>query len=194
MRLEAAPTTAAIREAAEYIVGKFGKGAAGETVEQVTGNAAKLVAKHGDEALVFLRRSGHAGYVANGLTELLAQRGADGADLAGLAARLIGRQLQRRAREILGVGADGLGAAGFGAFLEAMATGEGTHATTTSDGPQVVVTWPAPRLLRAAEGDAGAIFAVWSGLWEGCLSTHDRLLTLDATRTADVVRLRIAPR
>jgi hypothetical protein len=146
------------------------------------------------ERLVKANRNYAMDYVANGLTELLAQRGADGADLAGLAARLIGRQLQRRTREILGVGADGLGAAGFGAFLEAMATGEGTHATTTSDGPQVVVTWPAPRLLRAAEGDAGAIFAVWSGLWEGCLSTHDRLLTLDATRTADVVRLRIAPR
>jgi hypothetical protein len=66
--------------------------------------------------------------------------------------------------------------------------------TTTKISFSRAISSPAPRLLRAAEGDAGALFAVWSGLWEGCLSTHDRLLTLDATRTADVVRLRIAPR
>ena len=54
----------AIREASEFIVGKFGKGAAGQTVEEVTEAAAKAVAKHGDEALPLLRNSGHAGFIA----------------------------------------------------------------------------------------------------------------------------------
>jgi len=54
----------AIRETAEFILTKFGKGAAGQTVEEVTEATAKIVAKHGDEALPLLRNSGHAGFTA----------------------------------------------------------------------------------------------------------------------------------
>lgn len=60
----AGPAGTAIRETAEFILTKFGKGAAGQTVEEVTEAAAKVVAKHGDEALPLLRNSGHAGFTA----------------------------------------------------------------------------------------------------------------------------------
>lgn len=60
----AGPTTTAIREASEFILKTFGKGAAGETAEQIALKATNVLAKHGDECLPLLRRSGHAGFQA----------------------------------------------------------------------------------------------------------------------------------
>ncbi len=60
----AGPAATTIREAAEFIIGKFGKGAAGQTVEEVAEATAKAVAKHGDDALPLLRNSGHSGFTA----------------------------------------------------------------------------------------------------------------------------------
>jgi hypothetical protein len=60
----AGPAGTAIREASEFILTKFGKGAAGQTVEEVTEATAKAVAKHGKGALPLLRNSGHAGFTA----------------------------------------------------------------------------------------------------------------------------------
>jgi len=57
-------TTSAIRETSEFILKKFGKGVAGETVEQIASKTTKVLAKHGDECLPLLRRSGHAGFQA----------------------------------------------------------------------------------------------------------------------------------
>jgi len=54
--------SSAIREAAEFIMGKFGKGVAGETLEQVAESTAKAVGKYGDDCLPFLRKTGHSGY------------------------------------------------------------------------------------------------------------------------------------
>ena len=62
--VEAGPTSTAIREAAEYVLKKFGRGSAGSTVDELAENTAKVVAKHGDEALPFIRSSGHAGFNA----------------------------------------------------------------------------------------------------------------------------------
>jgi hypothetical protein len=63
-QVQAGPTTTVLRETAEWILKKFGKGAAGETVEQIAETTAKTVAKHGDEALQLLRKSGHTGFRA----------------------------------------------------------------------------------------------------------------------------------
>jgi hypothetical protein len=63
-QVHAGPTTTALRETAEWILKKFGRGVAGDTVEQIAETTARTVAKHGDEALPFLRRSGHAGFRA----------------------------------------------------------------------------------------------------------------------------------
>lgn len=60
----AGPVASAIRESAEFILAKFGKGAAGETVEQVSEAATKVVARYGEDAVPLLRNSGHAGFKA----------------------------------------------------------------------------------------------------------------------------------
>jgi hypothetical protein len=54
----------AIRDTADWIMRKFGKGVAGETIEQVTETTSKTVAKYGEECLPLLRKSGHAGFTA----------------------------------------------------------------------------------------------------------------------------------
>ena len=54
----------AIRESAEFILAKFGKGVAGQTIEEVTETTSKVVAKHGDQVLPLLRNSGHVGFTA----------------------------------------------------------------------------------------------------------------------------------
>lgn len=60
----AAPWSKAVRETAEWVFKKFGKGAAGETVEQIARSAARVAARHGDDALPILRKTGHAGFRA----------------------------------------------------------------------------------------------------------------------------------
>ena len=61
---DAGVATSAIRETSEFILKKFGKGVAGETAEQIASKTTKVLAKHGDECLPLLRRSGHAGFQA----------------------------------------------------------------------------------------------------------------------------------
>lgn len=60
----AGPTTTAIRETAEYVLAKFGKGAAGQTAEEVSASTAKALARHGEDAAPLLKAAGHSGYVA----------------------------------------------------------------------------------------------------------------------------------
>ena len=60
----AGPASSAVRETAEFIVSKFGRGAAGQSVEEVTAATAKAIATHGDSALPLLRKTGHAGFTA----------------------------------------------------------------------------------------------------------------------------------
>jgi hypothetical protein len=73
--------SSAIRETAEFIMKKFGKGVAGETLEQVSESTAKAVTKYGDECLPILRKSGHSGYRA------LADAGDKAPDIIKLYAR-----------------------------------------------------------------------------------------------------------
>ena len=60
----AGPASTAVRETAEFIISKFGRGAAGQSVEEVTDATVKAVARHGDNALPLLRKTGHAGFTA----------------------------------------------------------------------------------------------------------------------------------
>lgn len=60
----AGPTTAALRELAEVIAKKFGRGVAGNSVDEIAVAVEKVIAKHGDEALPLLRGAGHAGVEA----------------------------------------------------------------------------------------------------------------------------------
>lgn len=131
-------------------------------------------------------------YVAHGLSELLGQLGAEGRDLARLAARLIGRQFYRRVQHELHTSAGDL--AGFAAFCVAMAVGEGSDAAAAVEADSATITWPACRVLRDVAADTDAAFDAWAGLWEGCLATHDRFLDVDATRMGTDVALRVTRR
>jgi hypothetical protein len=79
------PAGAAVRETAEVIMKKFGKGAAGQSLEEVAEATTRAVARYGDDALPFLRRSGHVGFdalkeageQAPEIIRLFAQRGDD---------------------------------------------------------------------------------------------------------------------
>jgi len=77
----AGPAGTAIREAAEYIVKKFGKGAGGQTVEEVTDATTRAITKYGDDALPILKKTGHAGFSA------LEQAGNKAPDIIKLYAR-----------------------------------------------------------------------------------------------------------
>ena len=133
-------------------------------------------------------------YVANGLAELEAAHGAGGMAHARLSARLIGRQYYRRLEETLGLGGSGLD--GFGRFLAAMAAGQGEAADVAREGDRLVVDWHGGRALGDIALASDAAFTAWTGLWEGCLATHDRFLALEAERTGKGVRLvvRVRPR
>lgn len=77
----AGPAGIAIREVAELILSKFGRGTAGQTLEEITSATAATIARHGEAALPLLRRSGHAGFSA------LDQAGANAPEVLALFAR-----------------------------------------------------------------------------------------------------------
>jgi len=131
-------------------------------------------------------------YIANGLAELEAFRGAAGMAHASLSARLIGRQYFRRLEQILG--ASGPGPAGFGDFLIAMAAGQGETAEAGRDGNRSVIDWRGGHALAAVALASDAAFTAWTGLWEGCLATHDRFLALAAERTTQGARFVVTTR
>lgn len=131
-------------------------------------------------------------YVENGLAELLPWLGDDGRTLARHAARLIGRQFHHRAAALANVSEPG--AAGFARFLETVAAGEDGQATAAASGADVTVMWRRPRLLRSPASDPDGVFAAWTGLWEGCLASHDRFLALRAERRGDDAVLHIVRR
>jgi len=60
----AGPTSAAIRETAEYVMKKFGRGSAGQTVDEVADAATTVVARYGDDALPLVKNAGHRGFAA----------------------------------------------------------------------------------------------------------------------------------
>ena len=60
----ALPVATTAREIAESIFEKFGRGAAEQTVEQVSEKVARALALHGDDVKPFLRNSGHDGLKA----------------------------------------------------------------------------------------------------------------------------------
>ena len=56
--------TSAARETAEYVVQKFGRGAAGRTAGEVTDTTARAMARYGDEVVPLVRQTGHRGFAA----------------------------------------------------------------------------------------------------------------------------------
>ncbi len=66
---------------AQTIFSKFGKGAAGSSVDEITVAATKAISRHGEDAVPLLRNSGHAGF------EALEQAGTKAPDVIKLYAR-----------------------------------------------------------------------------------------------------------
>lgn len=77
----AAQESAAVREAAEFVMKRFTKEVAGETVETVAGRLTRLCAQHGDEAIAAVKKAGPRAF------RLVEQAGANGADAVRLLAR-----------------------------------------------------------------------------------------------------------
>lgn len=60
----AAPLATAAREAAEFIIQKFGKRVPSQTVDELATAVGRAAANYGDTAVPFLRAAGHAGFDA----------------------------------------------------------------------------------------------------------------------------------
>ena len=60
----AGPTSAALRETADYILSKFGRGVAGQTAQEVENTTAQVVARYGDDVLPLVKATGHQGFAA----------------------------------------------------------------------------------------------------------------------------------
>jgi hypothetical protein len=134
-------------------------------------------------------------YVRTGLIALVDQLGEEeGRRLGRLAGEIIGRQYYRALQEILG--AEPVTAAGFAAFMAAMAKAQGDDVETARDGEAMVVRQSGWRLMRG-ETPGPACFDAWSGLWAGCLAVHDRFLALDVVESPSpanpVMAWRIGP-
>jgi hypothetical protein len=113
---------------------------------------------------------GPVGLMLPAMAELFGR--AEAAALGNLAGRLIGLQFYRQTAGILGL-ADGA-AAGFAAWFQAIAAGQGDECRIRRDGPELVLEQPTWRLMQAAPRPSPAVFEAWNGLWEGALTSHDR--------------------
>lgn len=78
---EAGVATSAARETAEYVLQKFGRGATGQTVEEVTNTTTRAMTRYGDEVAPLVRTTGHRGFAA------LEQAGEQAPDVIKLFAR-----------------------------------------------------------------------------------------------------------
>ncbi len=56
--------TTTAREVGDAVFSKFGKGAAGNTADEIASATTNAVARHGNDAVPLLRKSGHAGFQA----------------------------------------------------------------------------------------------------------------------------------
>jgi hypothetical protein len=125
-------------------------------------------------------------YLRTALPVLLELFGpAEGAHLAGLAARLIGMHYHDRVMERLDDGdgrADAEGADGFARRLAVLLAGQGDEVRIDERG---AVRQLGFRLTRGLEHPPPEVFAAWAELWRGFAAAHDRRLRLEIERTSD---------
>lgn len=107
----------------------------------------------------------------------------DAAALGRTAAKLIGLQFYEETAALVGQPAEG--AAGFGAWFQAMAEGQGDRCTWEADGDEVTIRQTSWRLMQGVPSPSRAVFEAWNGLWEGALLTHDRELVMEPMRRMD---------
>jgi hypothetical protein len=123
-------------------------------------------------------------YIRSGLPRLAEVFGpAEAAHLGRVTGRLVGAQLYKDTAALLDVPPGG--AQAFGAFMAALAAGEGDAATLSNEGEAVLVHRKGWRLMRGLEPLSPAVFEAWNGLLEGALAVHDRFLTLQVLSRLD---------
>ena len=124
-------------------------------------------------------------YIRTGLPRLVDCFGpADAAYLGGVTGHLIGAQGYAAAARAFGVSGDD--ASGFGAFMVALARGEGDAAEFDVAGEDVIVRRSSWRLMRNLPQLSPAVFDAWNGLHEGALAVHNRFLFLQVSRRMDL--------
>jgi hypothetical protein len=109
---------------------------------------------------------------------------AEGAHLAGLAARQIGMHYHDRTMALL----DTIDASSAAPSLGETASGQGDEVEVESrsyDDSAGVVRQRGFRLMRGVGHPAAEVFDVWAELWRGFAAAHDRHLRLDIDRSAD---------
>jgi hypothetical protein len=123
-------------------------------------------------------------YIRSGLPRLAEVFGlAEAAHLGRVTGRLVGAQLYKETAALLDVPSGG--AQAFGAFMVALAAGEGDAAEASEEGKAVLVYRKGWRLMRGLAPLSPAIFEAWNGLLEGALAVHDRFLTLEVLSRLD---------
>ena len=123
-------------------------------------------------------------YIRTGLPRLVECFGpAEARHLGGVTAQLIGAQLYNGTAKLLGIAGDD--AAAFGAFMVALAQGEGDNAEVVISGDCVVVRRRSWRLMRGLENLSPAVFDAWNGLHVGALAVHNRFLVLEVLSRLD---------
>jgi hypothetical protein len=107
---------------------------------------------------------------------------AEGAHLAGLAARQIGMHYHDRVLEMLGGGHHAID------LLAALLAGQGDQVAIErrdGNGATGVLRQRGFRLMRGVDHPAPEVFDAWVELWRGLLATHDRRLRLDVEPTGE---------
>ena len=123
-------------------------------------------------------------YIRTGLPRLVECFGpADAAYLGKVTGHLIGAQGYAEVARLFGVA--GTDAASFGAFMIALARGEGDDAELLTEGGGVIVRRHTWRLMRGLTQLSPAVFEAWNGLHEGALSVHNRFLALEVRSRLD---------
>jgi hypothetical protein len=136
------------------------------------------------ERLAKAQRNYAMEYIRSGLPRLAEIFGpAEAAHLGRVTGRLVGAQLYRETAALLGIAPGG--AEAFGAYMAALAGGEGDAATVSQEGGVVLVHRPGWRLMRGLEPLSPAVFEAWNGLLEGALAVHDRFLVLEVLSRLD---------
>ena len=69
--------------------------------------------------------------------------------------------------------------------MEAMVAAQDDTQEVSAEGDIAVVRQYGWRVMRGSGAVHPAIFEAWNGLWQGCLSVHNRFLVLEVLKRMD---------
>lgn len=123
-------------------------------------------------------------YITSIVPETIATLGpANGAHIAGIAARQVGMHLFDETATILGGVTPG--PAGFAEYMGRLGRGQGDNAVVSGGGTEWVIQQTTWRLMFERANLPSAVFDAWNELWVGAALAHDRWLRLEVSRRRD---------